>query len=50
MKCGGKRKKKTDSCSVQNGIVNCIEQAPELYDYAYYPEMFLVDDEFCEDI
>ena len=48
---GGNGNYKTESCSVdENGVVNCIEQAPTLYDYAFYPEMYLVDDAFCKDI
>ena len=48
---GGAGNKKTESCSVdENGIVNCIEQAPTLDDYWAYPEMYLVDDAFCKDI
>ena len=48
---GGRGNYKTESCSVdENGIVNCIEQAPALDNYAYYPEMYLVDDAFCKDI
>ena len=42
---------KTESCSVEeNGVVNCIEQAPTLDYYVDYPEMYLVDDAFCKDI
>ena len=48
---GGYGSYKTESCSVEeNGIVNCIEQAPTLYDYDLYPEMYLVDGAFCKDI
>ena len=48
---GGRGEQKTESCSVnQNGIVNCIEQAPTIKGYDTYPEMFLIDDEFCKDI
>ena len=48
---GGVGNYKTESCSVdENGVVNCIEQAPTLSNYAYYPEMYLVDDAFCKDI
>ena len=47
---GGYGSYKTESCSVdENGVVNCIEQAPTLDNYRYYPEMFLVDDAFCKD-
>ena len=48
---GGYDYYKTESCSVdENGVVNCTEQAPTLDEYAYYPEMYLVDDAFCKDI
>ena len=48
---GGIGNYKTESCSVEeNGVVNCIEQAPTLDYYNDYPEMYLVDDAFCKDI
>ena len=48
---GNNAKKKTESCSAnENGVVNCIEQAPTLDRYYEYPEMYLVDDAFCKDI
>ena len=48
---GGGGKYKTESCSVnENGVVNCIEQAPILDYYYDYPEMYMVDDAFCKDI
>ena len=48
---GGEVSYKTESCSVnENGVVNCIEQAPILDYYADYPEMYLIDDAFCKDI
>ena len=47
---GGRGELKTESCSIRNGIINCIEQAPSLYYYGAYPEMFLVDDAFYKDI
>ena len=48
---GGSGEKKTESCSVEeDGVVNCTVQAPTLYKYALYPEMYLVDDAFCKDI
>ena len=46
---GGFEDKKTEACTiVDDGSVTCIEQDPNLYDYCIYPEMFLVDDEFCK--
>ena len=45
---GGLGNYKTESCSVEDGVVNCIEQAPELDDYYGYPEMYLVEDDFCK--
>ena len=48
---GGHGNYKTESCSIEeNGVVNCIEQAPTLFYYWRYPEMYLVDDAFCKDI
>ena len=32
-----------------NNIVNMEIVAPELYDYLYYPELFLVPSDFCSD-
>lgn len=40
---GGGGLYKTESCSIQNGVVNCTEHAPALNFYAYYPAMLLVD-------
>ena len=45
---GGYGIKKTESCSIVNGSVFCVEQAPTLDDYVYYPEMYLVVDSFCK--
>ena len=47
---GGGGLHKTESCSIQNGVVNCIEHAPALNFYAYYPEMLLVDEAFCKNV
>ena len=48
---GGNGHYKTESCSVkENGIVSCTAQAPTLKFYYEYPEMYLVDDNFCKDI
>ena len=46
---GGSYNKKTEACTiVDDGSVTCIEQDPNLYDYRYYPEMYLVDEDFCK--
>ena len=48
---GGAGTKKTETCNLSdNGTVNaCTEQtAPTLTNYYYYPELFLVNESFCE--
>ena len=47
---GGEVEFKTEACSINYGEVNCVAQAPTLWRFQYYPEMFLVDENFCKDI
>ena len=47
---GGSRTKKTEKCSIANERVTCASQSPELTDYSYYPELFLVTEGFCEQL
>ena len=38
----------TDKCSfTENGQISCDSQAPTLLHYRQYPELFLVNDQFC---
>ena len=46
---GGSTEHKTEKCSLSDGQVTCVEQAPSLTDYAYYPELFLIEEGFCKD-
>ena len=46
---GGSFERETEKCSVVDGSVDCLYQlAPELDDYYFYPELFLVSDDFCK--
>ena len=38
----------TEKCLVQDGLVSCTLQEPELINYESYPELFLVSDGFCK--
>ena len=44
---GGSGTKKTEKCSILHEQVTCSSQSPELIYYAYYPEVFLVPEDFC---
>ena len=39
---------KTEKCTLDNGRMTCGEQNPELSDYLYYPELYMVPSDFCE--
>ena len=41
---------KTEKCKITEGNVTCVEQDPALVDYAYYPELFRVEDGYCKEI
>ena len=45
---GGSVERKTEKCSLSDGQVTCVEQAPSLSDY-YHPELFLIEEGFCKD-
>ena len=47
---GGRLNIKNEACKIDNGLVTCIEQAPNLYHYWVYPEMYLVADSYCKNI
>ena len=41
---------KTEKCTIAEGKVTCVEQDPELVNYAFYPELFLVEEGYCKEI
>ena len=47
---GGYGLQKTERCELKNSTVTCESQAPELQDYRQNPELFLVSDDFCQEI
>ena len=44
---GGHGTKRTEKCSISNERVTCSSQTPKLINYAVYPEVFLVPENFC---
>ena len=38
----------TEKCSIAKDKVTCIEQEPSLLNYKDYPELFLVEENFCK--
>ena len=38
----------TERCVITNGQALCTSQSPELYEYSYFPELFLVPVNFCK--
>lgn len=38
----------TEKCSIEDGSISCVSQKPELYNWAHYPELTLVADDFCK--
>ena len=45
---GGHGRFKTEKCTISNKKVICVTQEPELDYYSHYPEIFLVEDDFCK--
>ena len=43
-------KLKTEKCELSGGKVTCHEQNPLLDNYTKYPELFLVQAEFCKNL
>ena len=41
---------KTETCMVSDNRVTCKSQVPELADYYWYPELFLVTTNFCKEL
>ena len=44
---GGVGLLQTEKCSFDDDVVNCQSQKPLLSNYMYFPELFLVADDFC---
>ena len=40
---------KTEKCSIAEDKVTCIEQDPSLVNYSFYPELFLVEEDYCKE-
>ena len=38
----------TEVCSIASDGVTCVEQSPSLHGYETYPELFLVQHDFCK--
>ena len=45
---GGYGTCKTQKCTIAENKVTCTEQDPSLVNYAYYPELFLIEEEYCK--
>ena len=45
---GGDGQKMSELCSYQNGQMTCVAQEPDLYRYAFFPELIDVHDDFCK--
>ena len=41
---------RTESCAVSKGLVTCTGQDPSLKNYFLYPELFLVQADFCKNL
>ena len=47
---GGDSKFNTERCNYQDdGQMHCVEQDPKLSEYAFFPELFPVPDDFCKE-
>ena len=44
---GNGAKQPTEKSSIKNDQMNCIRQQPFVNDFAYWPELFHVHDNFC---
>ena len=47
---GGAYERKTEKCTMANGRMTCAQQNPELNDYAFYPELYMVPINFCKEL
>ena len=41
---------KTEKCEFGDDGITCTEQSPSLYGYRNYPELFLVEKDFCKSL
>ena len=46
---GGRGSLKNEVCTLNNATMTCTEQSTTLEDYAYYPELFLVEENYGKD-
>ena len=44
----GSQSQPTERCSIDSDGVTCVEQGPSLHGYETYPELFLVQHDFCK--
>jgi len=44
----GAQSQPTERCSIASDEVTCVEQSPSLHGYEIYPELFLVQHDFCK--
>ena len=47
---GGYGNKASERCAITNGQVACTSQMPELTNYSYYPELYLVPVGYCKEM
>ena len=45
---GGYGSLETEVCQMENQFMICTTRQPELYYYQYYPELFFVDEGYCQ--
>ena len=38
----------TEKCDIVDKAMTCVQQVPELEEFAYYPELFLVPINYCK--
>ena len=38
----------TEKCNIVDKVMTCVQQSPELQEFAYYPELFLVPINYCK--
>ena len=45
---GGSSNPVTEHCFIDRaGLITCFEQTPTLEQFSYYPEMYIVDSDYC---
>ena len=45
---GGRGEFQTEKCEIENETVFCASQEPTLKDYGWFPELYLVSDNYCK--